>query len=376
MRRFGLARPVHPPAPAPGRPAAAPRSRRRIRRPAGPMRNLLGGVLFVVAVMVLAVLGYTASGWPLGDAAYMTVITVFTVGYEEVRPISDPAVRAITVSLIVFGCSGTIFVTGALVQLITFSQLDAILGSRRMRARIDRLADHVIVCGWGRIGRTLTRELAAAGTPFVVLERDPERSDAARALGYLVSAADATDEQALLAAGINRARTLATVLPDDAANVFITLSARSLNARLAIIARGEASATERKLLQAGADRVVLPTRIGAERIAEIILYPDLSSSLGRDGADPGTAAELSRLGLELHVVLVEPGSPFAGCRVDEIERHAEHGFLVLSVQQYPDAPRRRAEPDGRVPAGAGLTLVTRTGRAASLHGFLAPAPDS
>ena len=333
------------------------------------MRNLVGGVLFVLTVMAAAIAGYMDCGWSFGDALYMAVLTVFTVGYDEVHPVVGPELRGITIGLIVLGCSGTIFLTGALVQAITFRQINDILGTRRMKSQIDQLRDHVIVCGYGRIGQMLVRELAAGGVGLVVLDRSSGRLDAARSAGLAVMEADATDEQTLVQAGIGRARALATVLPDDAANVFITLSARSLNQALTIIARGEAPSTERKLLQAGANRVVLPAHIGAERIAEIILYPALSDTLRPGSGQPENADALRRLGLELHVVLVEPNSPFAGRRIAEIERRAEHGFLILSLQDGPHGQAKRAEADMRAAPGAGLTLVTRTGRAVALDGF-------
>jgi len=337
-----------------------------------PVRNLIGGVVFVLAVMVLAITGYMSVGWSFGDALYMTVLTVFTVGYDEVRTIQGPELRAITIGLIVLGCSGTIFLTGALVQFITFSQLNEILGNRRMKSQIENLSGHIIICGYGRIGQMLAHELVAGRVPFLILDRNAERIAGAQAEGFLCLNADATEEETLQRAGILTARALATVLPDDAANVFITLSARSLNAKLTIIARGEAPSTERKLLQAGADRVVLPTHIGAERIAEIILYPELSEALRRPSENQDTATGLRRLGLELHVVAVEGGSAFDGRRIVEIERRAENGFLILSVQTSQNEEPRRAEPNMRVGKGSGLTLVARTGRAVALDGFRAP----
>ncbi len=239
-----------------------------------PLRNLVLGVLYMLVVMALAIIAYVAAGWRFGDALYMVIITVYTVGYGETMPVDTPLLRGITISVIVLGCTGMIFLTGALVQFITLNQLNQVLGFKRMNAQIDRLRDHVIICGFGRIGLMLAQELKAGGIPIVVLEQADAAITLARDLGYLCIQADATDEEALLAAGVVHARTLATVLSNDAANVFITLSARSLNPRLEIIARGELPSTESKLLQAGANKVVLPTHIGAERIAEMILYQE------------------------------------------------------------------------------------------------------
>jgi voltage-gated potassium channel Kch len=335
----------------------------------GPLRNLVRGIGFVLLVMACAIVAYMHYGWPFGDALYFTTLTVFTVGYDEVRPIDTIQLRTITMTLIVLGCSGTIFLTGALVQFITFNQINEILGIRRMKNQIDELRGHVIICGYGRIGVMLAQELGAARRRFVVLERNPERQAQAQAHGHLCLAGDATEEEALLRAGIERAAVLATVLPDDALNVFITLSARSLNARLVIIARGEASATERKLVQAGANRVVMPTHIGAERIAEIILFPELSSSIRAPQRE--ASASLSRLGLELEVVIAEDGAAFVGKTVAEIEQSAAHGFLVLAVQA-PDAPPMDGlPPDTRVVSGSGVTLVVRAGHNLALEGFRA-----
>ena len=337
----------------------------------GPMRNLAGGICFVLAVMACAIATYMHWGWSFGDALYFTILTVFTVGYDEVRPIDTTGLRIITITLIVLGCSGTIFLTGALVQFITFNQINEILGIRRMKNQIDDLRGHVIICGYGRIGTMLARELAAARQRFVVLERSEARQAQAQAQGHLCVIGDATEEDSLRRVGIERAAVLATVLPDDALNVFITLSARSLNANLTIIARGEAAATERKLLQAGANRVVMPTHIGAERIAEIILYPELSSSIRAPQRE--ASASLRQLGLELEVVIAEDGAPFAGCTVAEIEQRAAHGFLVLAVQAPNGPPMDGLPPDTRVQPGSGVTVVVRAGHNVALEGFRARA---
>lgn len=322
-----------------------------------PVRNLAGGAAFVTAVVVLAIVGYTASGWSVGDALYMAILTVFTVGYDEVRPIDTPALRAITIGLIGFGCTGMIFVTGALVQFFNAAQFREILDVRRVTSRIENLDRHVIVCGFGRIGNMLARELRAGRADLVVVERSELRSAEAQAAGYLCVRADATEEEALLRAGVARARVLATVLPDDAANVFITLSARSLNRDLTIIARGETPSTERKLLQAGADRVVLPAHIGAERVAELILFPASAEALR---APRGIEQELRLLGLELEVVVAEEGSAWAGLKVSEIEHRADSAFLIVAIQRAGTEVRQRPQPESVVQVGDGITVLRRS----------------
>jgi trk system potassium uptake protein TrkA/voltage-gated potassium channel len=330
-----------------------------------PLRNLLAGLAFVLTVGTLAIAAYMAAGWSFGDSLYMVVMTVFTVGYGEVRPVATPALRAITIGLIALGCTGMIFLTGVLVQAITASQFQQILGVRRMNKDIDALSGHVIVCGYGRIGLMLARDLRAGGTAFVIVERSEERAADARAQGFLAMQGNATDEDCLRAAGILRARALATVLPDDAANVFITLSARSLNRGLTIIARGEAPSTENKLLQAGANRVVLPTHIGAERIAELLLFPHLAELLNE--GERGLARDLRRIGLELEVVAAAAGSRCVGTTVAALEVAAAGAFLVVALERRDGTSLLAPAGDVVLEAGDGVAIVGRPGRAMAVQ---------
>jgi voltage-gated potassium channel len=337
---------------------------------ASPLRNLILGGLFVLFICLLATIGYVAAGWSLGDALYMVVLTIYTVGYDEVRVIHTPFLRANTMMLIILGCTGMIFLTGALVQFITITQFQQLLGTRRMMNDIDRLTDHVIVCGFGRIGAMVAQELTAGRASFVVLERSDRRFAEARELGYLCIQADATDENTLQIAGIARARLLATVLPDDAANVFITLSARSLNASLEIIARGEVASTERKLLQAGANRVVMPAHIGAERIAQMILFRDSERLL--QGTDKMRAfqRQLLEIGLNLFTHPVSPESSCVGQTVAEIEQRAEGSFFIVGVDRPDDQTMSRPPPDTVIKAGDGVVLVSRDGHAQMVASLL------
>jgi Trk K+ transport system NAD-binding subunit len=329
---------------------------------AAPSRNLVGGVFYMLVVMALATLAYVAAGWNLGDALYMVIITVFTVGYDEVRPVADPELRAITISLIVFGCTGMIFLTGALVQFITFAQIQQLLGNRRMKTQIDQMSGHVIICGYGRIGQMLADELTAGKAEFVILEMNEQRFNESVARGYPTWRGDAADEEVLVAVGIKRARALATVVPNDAANVFITLSARNLNKNLEIIARGEAPTTKNKLLQAGANSVVEPTHIGAERIAQLILYPRTSSFT--DGSDRmrTLGIGLRTLGLELEVMAVAADSPLAGATIEAIEHEATGSVFVVAVNRQTGESLTRPDPSTVIEAGDGVVVITRSGR--------------
>jgi Trk K+ transport system NAD-binding subunit len=334
-----------------------------------PARNLLIAVAYVLCISVLAVALYMASGWGFSDALYMVVLTIFTVGFDEVRPIDTPELRALTIALIVLGCTGMLFLTGALVQLITITEIQQALGVRRMEGRINKLTDHVIVCGFGRIGNMLAKELWAGKENVVVVERDLERYEEAVALGYLCVNGNATDEPVLLRAGVKRARVLASVVPEDAANVFITLSARALNPTIYIIARGEAPATERKLLQAGANDVVLPAHIGAERVAEMIMYPATWRLQHSSARMQQFEQEMHRLGLELEVVAATAGSAFAGLTVEEIETRSDRSFFVVSIERPGSDQAIPVEGRTRIEAGDGVMVVGRRGRRRAMLAF-------
>jgi voltage-gated potassium channel len=332
-----------------------------------PLRNLTFGVLYMLVVMAAAVVAYVAAGWSWGDAVYMVIITVYTVGYGEVHPVDSPMVREITIATIVLGCTGMIYLTGALVQFITLNQINEVLGIKRMTSQIDRLRNHVIVCGFGRIGGMLAQELRAGGADFIVVEPADGPVGLARSLGYLCLQADATDETALLAAGIEHARTLATVLSNDAANVFITLSARSLNPNLEIIARGELPSTESKLLQAGANKVVLPTHIGAERIAEMILYQKTAHFIRDSDRMKDFEKVLLSLGLDIQVVVAAPKSAAIGQTIGTIEQQGHGGFFIVQINRRDGEAVTRPEPDTVINDGDGLVLVGRGAQAEAIR---------
>jgi voltage-gated potassium channel len=332
---------------------------------AWPFRNLAAGVIILLMISAAATAAYVAYGWDLDDAVYMVVITVFSVGYGEVAPVDTPALRAITIALIVAGCTAMVFITGSLVQLITASQLRQFFGARKMQKDISDLSGHVIICGYGRIGQMLAQELKAARSRFVVVECSEDRIAAAKACHYFCLKGDATDEEVLKHAGVLRARAVATVLPEDAANVFITLSARALNPGLTIIARGEIPSTESKLIQAGADCVVLPARIGAERMAELLLYKDVTQIIAdtKLGNLERLATDLQRLGLDIEVVTAEAGSRCVGATIAEIESLGAGTFLIVALERRDGETILQPHHEIVIDDGDGVALVARPGSA-------------
>jgi voltage-gated potassium channel len=350
-------------------PRLKPHQIRRVPKPRmtglldSPIRNLSVGVAYTVTVMIVATVAYMAAGWSFRDAIYMVIVTIYTVGYNEVRPINTPALNVITIGLIVLGCTGVIFLTGALVQFFTLNQLNKTMGLKRMNRQIDELKGHVVVCGFGRLGHVLARSLSASSAGFVILEENEARATEARLQGYLCIHGDATNEQALLAAGVMRANALATVLSNDALNVFITLSARALNPHLSIIARGELSSTESKLLQAGADKVVLPTHIGAERIAELILHEESARFIDGLERTHGFQRVLHNFGMELEVVTAAPQSPAVRMTVTAIERQAKGAFFIIQINRRDGDVFTAPPPATIVGEGDGVVLIGRPNRA-------------
>ena len=196
----------------------------------------------------------------------------------------------------------------------------------------------------------------------MILELNEARFAESVARGYPSWKGDAADEEVLKAVGVARARALATVVPNDAANVFITLSARNLNKKLEIIARGEAPSTKSKLLQAGANAVVEPTHIGAERIAQLILYPRTSSFT--DGSDRmrTLGIGLRTLGLELEVMAVAADSPLAEATIDAVEHEAIGSLFVVAINRKNGETLTRPDPSTKIEAGDGVVVITRSGR--------------
>jgi len=293
-------------------------------------RIVTGGATFILTV-VIAVTGYVIAGWELLDAIYMVVITIFGVGYGEVQPLTSSSLKVFTILVIIAGVLSVAYTVSGFVQLITEGEIRKLLNVKRMTKDIELLEDHVIICGFGRIGQMLARQLKAAHQPFVVVDNNSDRIELAREQGYLMFLGNATDEHNLQAVRIDKARTLATVLPDDAANVFITLTAREMNPNLTILARGELPSTEKKLRLAGASHVVLPATISATRLAHLITNPTavdfLSQSDGR--------ANLNELLAELDIQLNElpTDQSLVGGTVGDVELRGKGTFIIVALRR-------------------------------------------
>jgi voltage-gated potassium channel len=315
-------------------------------------RRALTALLTYVGLALLGAVGYVVvEGVRFGDALYMTVITLTAVGYDEVFPLSA-AGRSYTVVVLVMGISWMgvwfAFITAFVVEL----DLTNVLRSRRMTGRIDDLKDHVIVCGVGRTGTEVVRELEQTGAPWVVIEQDPERVATLRKElpEALVVEGDATRDAELEAAGIHRARGLVASLSHDTDNLFICLSARDLNPGLAIVARASQEETRDKLFRAGASHVVSPEISGGIRMASMLLRPTVMSFLE-------VATRSSDHALRIEQMRVDAGDRLVGTTLEEARIPQETGLIVIALRRGGEGGDFQFNPGSSTRIGAGDELV-------------------
>jgi len=314
-----------------------------------PLRRLILGLGLLGAIVLVGTAGYWLAGWSLLDAVYMVAITLSTVGYREVHSLDhSPGLKVFTILLVVFGVSTTLYVVGAMVRMMLEGELNKALGRRRAGWQIEQLTDHVVLCGFGRMGELLAAELQRSRHPFVVVEKDPQRVAEAAQRKYLVLNDDATEEEVLLRAGVQRAKTLVSTVPADADNVFITLTARNLNPHLMIIARGELQSTEKKLLQAGADRVVLPATAAALRMAAMVTRPTAVELIevvaGRQVAE-----------VEVDELTIPADSPLVGKSIRQSQLRTQHGLLIVAVRR--PGGNLQFNPGGETVLESGMSVV-------------------
>ncbi len=320
-----------------------------------PAKRILYGAAAFLAVCLAGSIGYVVAGWSVLDSVYMVIITIFGVGYGEVKPVETVPLRAFTIGVIVAGYGAAVYVVGGLVQMITEGEIHKALGARRMASGIENLSKHVIVCGFGRIGRILSEELSAARLALVVLDADEEKVRQAGEAGFLAMAGDATQEEILTRAGVQRASALAAVLPQDALNVFVTLTASGLAPALRIVARAENPSSEPKLRRSGAAEVVLPAASGAHRLSQLIAQPDVAAMLEKIDHRGSLDHELGRIGLTLEELIVSEGSPLVGATVGAIEIAGNHGFLIVAVRHVDG--KVIVNPPDRTPLAEGHAVI-------------------
>jgi len=288
-----------------------------------PRRRLLWGVCVLVIIIVAGVIGYVViEEWSFVDSLYMTIITITTVGYAEVHPLTASG-RIFSIFLIVGGVSGALYALSGIAGYIIEGHLGTTLGRRRMENTIRKLKGHFILCGYGRVGQEIARIFTEEGIPFVVIDKNQESIASIEKNGGLYVFGDATSDEVLKEAGIEQARGLVAALGSDADSIYITLSARGLRPDLFIEARASSSLAETKLKKAGANRIIAPYNLGARRMAELALRPAVVDfidtvirSRGRD--------------LQMENITVSHDSALAGLTVEETRHRTKAAILTIS----------------------------------------------
>jgi voltage-gated potassium channel len=303
----------------------------------------------LLAILLLGSLGFVwLEGWNFFDALYMTVTTLTTVGYGETHPLS-PLGRAYNMLLILAGMGVLFYIITSLARVVVEGEIAAALGKRKLLKRIKKLSGHYIICGFGRIGEIIARQLKQRGVPLVIIENKPELLAHLDESGYYFVPGDATKEEILQEAGIERARGLVSVVSSDAANVYITLTARSLNPDLFIVARGEEPGSHQKLLRAGADKAESPYEMGGRKMAHTILRPTVTTFMElamHEGVD-----------WSMEEISVGTTSPLIGLPLKDSGIRQKYDLIVVAIKRADGEMLFNPTPETPIQAGDTLILL-------------------
>ncbi|MGK2957225.1 MAG: potassium channel family protein [Acidimicrobiales bacterium] len=311
-----------------------------------PWLRVFRGLCLLGLVVLIGFAGYLAFGFSPLDALYQTVITIFTVGFREVHPFSAGE-KVFTIALILGGVGSALYTFGVLLETLVEGRLSETMRRHRMQRQIEQMSGHVIICGWGRVGRTVAQRVVGYAGKVVVVDNDPERLEG---IEHPYVLGDATDDDVMWRAGIGSAATLVAALTSDADNLFVTLSGRSLNQNLFIVARARLASADDKLLRAGANRVVNPQEIGGARMAAFTFQPNVAEFLDvvmHDGS----------LEFRLAEVTIPEGSPLAGCSLRDSHLRDQTGALVLALRHVDGTFTTNPDPDFKMIPEQVLILI-------------------
>lgn len=315
-------------------------------------------IIFIAATFVLLILGGTlgymyfeSTGFWMG--LYLTIITVFTVGYGDIVPI-HPSGRIFTVFLVVTSVAFVFYTFTKITETVLEGELRGLYKRRRMNKEIARLRDHYIICGFGRIGKEICKILKEHQRPFLVIEKDEDEMTALEELGYMRLQGDGAADEVLQAAGIERARGLVSVVASDADNLYITLTARGLNPGLFIMARSSGGpGVQTKLKRAGASKVISPYSIGARRMAHLIVRPTVTDFID-------LTMRAGELDLMMEELLVTPASPLNGKNLIESEIRKKYDVIVVAIKREDGTMLFNPRPDSVILVGDTLIVLGAT----------------
>jgi voltage-gated potassium channel len=318
------------------------------------MDRLRTRLLFIAAAIVIVVAGGTLGfmlieHYSLFDAFYFTLTTITTVGYGEIFGLSRNG-RIFNSFVIFFGVITMLLAVGGMTQIVIELELNKVFGKRRTKNMIEKLNDHYIVCGFGRVGRGSAAELSRAGVPFVVIDRDEERVELAMRSGFLAVVADSSSDETLMEVGIMRAQGLIATLASDADNLFLVLSAKGLKPDLRVCARIAEEGSERKFRRAGADFVFAPYDITGNRMAQALLKPHVFQFIDFTTTSMG-------LDVGIEQVLVGSGSDFKPRTLGQMQLRRELGVIVLAIRKADGRMLFNPDADAEIVGGDYLVAM-------------------
>lgn len=313
------------------------------------VKRIKWAFIFLISIFIIGVSGYMLiEKWNFFDALYMVVITLATVGFSETHPLSFEG-RIFTIVFILVWVGIGVYAVSSIIQPIIEGEIRKVLGRRKLEKEIKKLKDHYIVCGFGRMGGYISRELRNKSVPYIVIEKDEVLRERLEREKHYYLYGDATEDEVLIEAGVERARGLVAVVASDADNVYITLTARELNPNIFILARSTDESSESKLKRAGADKVISPYQMGAIRMLHAILRPAVMDFI--EIAFHGQSMEL-----QLEEFIVRSDSGLVGSSLKEAEIRKNLGVIIVAIKD--SSGKMVFNPSSETKINAGDTLIT------------------
>ena len=291
-----------------------------------PNKNLKIALMGLFSLFIIGTLGFhIIEGWNLTESLYTTVITLSTVGYGDFYPETEKG-KIFTIILIIFGVGTMLYTVVLFTETMVEARFRSILGRGRLEKMLKKLNDHYIICGCGRIGYLICKELTAEKIDFVVVDNNPETIQKIEEEGFIYYKGDASQDKTLIAAGIKRAKGIVCALPTDPENLYVILTAKELNPNIYILSRSEEMESEHRLLRAGADRVMSPYTLGGMRMAMAITKPAMLDFIE-------ITTRRQSLELRMEELAICDGSPFIGKSLEESEIRHRFGLIIVAVKK-------------------------------------------